>query len=112
MPAQPACFRPASSMRTTAPSLIEGEQARADVDGRDFLDFTVVAERQLAGAAADIDIQHDAADFGGMRHGARTMCGHRRFEAVAGAYRDELSGFLREQLARSRARCAAGRRRR
>ena len=36
--------------------LIEGEQARADIDGRDFLDLAVVAQGEFAGAAADVDI--------------------------------------------------------
>ena len=38
-------------------------------------------------------------DFRRMGYRARTMGSHRRFKAVAGADRDELTGFLGEQLA-------------
>src|SRR5262249_29163102 len=86
--------------------LIKSQQTRADVGGRHLLNFTVIAESQLAGAAADIDIQDDPAGFGGMSGRAGTMCRHRGFEAVTGAYRDELSRLLRKQF-RDRARIAS-----
>ncbi len=78
---------------------VEGEQAGADVDGRYFLDFTVVADGELAGAAADVDVQNYATHFRRVGYRARTMGSHGRFKAVAGADRDELTGFLGEQLA-------------
>src|SRR5262249_61633101 len=85
--------------------LIKSQQARTDVDGRHFLNFTVVAESQLAGAAADIDIQYDPTGFGGMSRRAGTVCRHRSFEAVTGAHRDKFSGLLGKQF-RDRARIA------
>ena len=42
---------------------IEREQPCADVDGRDFLNFAVVTNSKLAGAAADVDVQHNATNF-------------------------------------------------
>src|SRR5215813_13689642 len=86
--------------------LIKSQQTRADVGGRHLLNFTVIAESQLALAAADIDIQDDPACFGGVSRSAGTMCRHRGFESVTGAHRDELSCLLREQF-RDRARIAS-----
>src|SRR5262249_52748641 len=78
--------------------LIKSQQTRANVDGRHFLNFTVIAESQLAGAAADIDIQYDPTGFGGMSGRAGTMCRHRGFEAVTGAHRDKFSRLLGKQF--------------
>src|SRR5581483_8059349 len=77
---------------------VEGEQARADVDGGDFLDFAPVADGEFAGAAADVDIQNHAADFLRVRHRARAVRRHGRFQTVAGADRDELARLLGEKL--------------
>ena len=77
---------------------VEGEQARADVDGGNFLNLAVITDCKLAGAAADIDVQNDAAHFFRVRHRARAVSGHRCFQTVAGADRDEFAGFLSEQF--------------
>ena len=42
---------------------VEGEQACAYVDGRNFLNLAVITDCKLARAAADVDVQDDAAHF-------------------------------------------------
>src|SRR5206468_9529335 len=73
---------------------VEGDQTRADIDGRNFLYFTIVTDRKLARAAADVDIQHDTASSGGMSHGAGAMRRHGCFESVARADSDKLADLL------------------
>ena len=57
-----------------------------------------VDQRQLGGAAADIDMQDAGVARLGQRHRARAMRGEPAFELVAGGGADELAGFAGEQL--------------
>src|SRR5262249_7072718 len=77
---------------------VEGDQTRADVDGRNLLNLAVVANGEFTGAAPDIDVQYHAADFFRVRHGTRAMRGHGRFQAVTRADGDEFAGLFSKQL--------------
>ena len=50
--------RPASSSRTILPSRLEHDQPRADIERGDVDHLAVGADRDLRGAAADVDIHH------------------------------------------------------
>ena len=79
--------------------LVEGDDARADVDGREVDDLAALAHGDLGGAAADIDV-HDAGALADRARGrARAEGGERRLERVAGADGDELARLPGEQLA-------------
>ena len=78
---------------------LKADQPRADIDRGDVLHLAVGADRDLRGAAADIDIHHHAFVADRARRGARAVGRHHGFQAVAGAHRDELAGLLGEQFA-------------
>src|SRR5207302_1120714 len=62
---------------------VPGEEARADVDGAGFEDGAVLAERDLGGATADIDVE-DCFALAGAGDGAGAVRGQDRLEARAG----------------------------
>ncbi len=61
---------------------------------------------QLGCAAADVDVQHAALLFGGVRHRAGAMGGEQRFEVVARRGADKIAALRGEQVG-NRARVVA-----
>ena len=78
---------------------LQADQPRADIDRGNVDHLAVGADRDLRGAAADIDIHHHAFVADRARRRARAIGRHHGFQAVAGAHRDELAGLLGEQVA-------------
>ena len=84
---------------------LETDEPRADIERGEVDDLAVGADRDLGGAAADVDVHHPALVADRARHRARAVGRHHRLQAVAGADRDQPAGLPREQFA-DRARVA------
>ena len=82
-----------------AARVVEHDEPRADVERGDVDHPAVGADRDLRGAAADVDIHHRRAVADRARRGARAVGRHHRFQAVAGADRDHLARLAGEQFA-------------
>ena len=93
-----ATSRAESSTRVQAPLVVGREQPAADREGRDAEDHAVVDQRELGGAAADVDMQHALVALLRQPHRARAVRGERAFELVAGGGADELAGLVGEQF--------------
>ena len=78
---------------------LKTDEPRADIDRGNVDHLAVGADRDLGGAAADIDVHHHAFVADRARRRARAIGRHHGFEAVAGADRDQLAGLLGEQVA-------------
>ena len=78
---------------------LKADQPRADIDRGKIDHLAVGADRDLRGAAADVDIHHHAFVADRARRRARAVGRHHGFQAVAGADGDELAGLLGEQFA-------------
>ena len=78
--------------------LVLDDQAPADRDRDGGEDLAVLDQRELGGAAADIDIEHGVGVAARHRHGAGAVRGHLAFHVMAGGGADELAGHFREQL--------------
>ncbi len=59
---------------------------------------TTVRDGQLGRAAADVDVQHPALFFSGIRHRAGAMGGEQRFEIVARRGADEIAALGGEKV--------------
>ena len=73
-------------------------QPAADREGAEADDHAAVDQRQLGGAAADVDMQETCVARFRERHRAGAVGGEPTFELVAGSGADELAGFRGEQL--------------
>ena len=82
-----------------AAARVEADQPRADVERGEVDHPAVGADRDLRGAAADVDVHDRRLVADRARHRARAVGGHHRLQAVAGRDRDHLAGLAREQLA-------------
>ena len=91
----PAGFLDASDLSVD----VETDQPRADVDSGQIDHLAVGADRDLGGAATDVDIHHGAVVTDRARHRARTVRRHDGLQIVAGRDRDHLAGLAREQFA-------------
>ena len=78
---------------------LKTDQPRADIDRGEIDHLAFGADRDLRGAAADVDVHHHAAVADRARRRARAVSRHHGFQAVAGADGDELAGLLGEQIA-------------
>ena len=74
------------------------DQPAADRKGAEADDHAAVDQRQLGGAAADVDVQQAGVARLRQRHRAGTVGGEPAFELVAGGGANELAGLLGEQL--------------
>ena len=98
-PRSDAKRRPASSRRTIFPSA-SVQTSRAPTSSRRDRDHLALgADRDLGGAAADVDVHHRRVVADRARHRARAVGRHHGLQAVAGADRDELAGLPGKQLA-------------
>ncbi len=77
---------------------IRRNQPAADREGAEADDHAAVDQRQLGGAAADVDMQQAGVARLRQRHRAGAVRGEPAFELVAGGGADELAGFRGEQL--------------
>ena len=109
MPSSAAKRRPASSMRTMRPSSSRQTSRAPTSTAVRSIDLAVGADRDLGGAAADVDVHHGRVVADRARHRARAVGGHHGLQVVAGRDRDHLAGLAREQFA-DRARVAAAHR--
>ena len=77
---------------------VERKQARARVERGNFERLPTLADSDLAGAPANVDVHYDAVRL--LRFGDRAgaVGGHRRLQTVARADGDELPGLLGEYL--------------
>ena len=82
-----------------APRRIEADEPRPDIDGGQIDHAALAADRNLRGAAADVDIHDRGAVADRARHRARPIGRHHGLQIVAGRDRDHLAGLRREQLA-------------
>ncbi len=82
-----------------APALVDAHEPRPDIGRRDGDDLAVGTDRDLRGAAADVDIHHHGFVADRARHGAGPIGRHHGLQAVAGAYRHQLAGLRGKQLA-------------
>ena len=82
-----------------AAGVVEADEARADVDGGEVDHLAVGADRDLRGAAADVDVHHRRVVADRARDRAGAVGGHHGFQVVAGRDRDHLAGLAREQFA-------------
>ena len=80
-------------------AVVEADEPRADVDRGEVDHLAVGADRDLRGAAADVDVHHRRLVADRARHRARAVGRHHGLQAVAGADRDQLAGLAREQFA-------------
>ncbi len=98
---------PAGSSRTMRPSCIDHLQPAADVNGGGRNDPAVLDQRELGGAAADVDVEDALALVGGYARGAGAVGREHRLHVMAGGRGDEVAALLRQQagdrLRRSRA---------
>ena len=74
------------------------DQPAADRDGRGGEDLALLDQRELGGAAADVDVEKCRAVTARQRDGAGAVRRHLAFHVVAGRGADEPAGFLREQI--------------
>ena len=80
------------------PDVVGGHQPPADVKRCGAEHAPTFGDGQLGRAAADVDIEHSALVFSGMRDRARAVRGQQRFEVVAGRGADEVSSLRGEQV--------------
>ena len=73
-------------------------QPAADRDRHGGEDLPVLDQRELGGAAADIDIEQRDAVTARHRDRAGAVRRHLAFHVMPGRGADELAGFLREQV--------------
>ena len=85
-------------MRTTRSSSSNREEPRSGVERRDFERLAALADGNLAGAAADVDVHHDAARLLRLGDRAGTVGGHRRLQAIARADGNELPSLVGEEF--------------
>ena len=78
---------------------VKSEDARADVDGGEFDDRAGLADRDLGGAPANVDIHHPRRVADRARCGARAKRSELGLERVAGADSDETPGLRGKQVA-------------
>ena len=87
-----------SSMRVMPLVLVLDDQAAADRDRDGGEDLALLDQRELGGAAADVDIEHGVAVAARHRDGAGAVRRHLAFHVMAGGGADERSGHFREQF--------------
>ena len=81
-----------------SPLLVENDQPGADVKRGDVDDLAIGANRDFCGTAADIHIHHRRAIADRTCGRAGAVCGHHRFQTVAGADCNQTTGLAREQF--------------
>ncbi len=74
------------------------DQASADRDRDGGEDGAVLDQRELGGAAADVDVEQRLAVAARQRDRARAVRRHLAFHVVAGGGADELAGLLRKEV--------------
>ena len=79
-------------------ALVAGDEPAAHREGGDAEEHAVVDQRELGGAAADVDMEHAFVALLGQPHRAGAVGGERAFELVAGGGADELAGLGGEQF--------------
>ena len=74
------------------------DQPAADRDGGGRDDAAVLDQRELGGAAADVDVEQRRLVAARQRDGARAVRRHLAFHVMAGGGADETAGLLGEQV--------------
>ena len=87
-------------------AVVDHLQTAADVDGRGRDHAAVLDQRELGGAAADVDVEDALALVGRHARGARAVGRQHRLHVMAGGGGDEIAALLGQQ-ARDRLRVVA-----
>ena len=78
--------------------LVDHLQAAADMHRRGRGHEALLDDRELGGAAADVDVEDALAAFVRRLRGAGAVGGEHRFHVMAGGGADEIAALLRQQL--------------
>ncbi len=101
LPFEPGGFGELGALRIEPrdAAILDHDETAADVDGCGLLHLAVHHDRELGGAAADVDVDDAAILVVRALRRARAVGGEHRFHVVAGGGADEFAADLREQLA-------------
>ncbi len=78
--------------------VVDADEPRADIDSGEVDHLAAGADRDLGGAAADVDVHHSRLVADRARDRARAIGRHHGLEIVAGRDRDHLAGLAGEQF--------------
>ena len=78
-------------------AVVDHLQPAADVDGRGRDHAAVLDQRELGGAAADVDVEDALALVGRHARGARAVGRQHRLHVMAGGGGDEIAALLGQQ---------------